>query len=209
SLGNSKLGSEAAGYYKKAADTYQKILAQCNADPNFAPTPSANLSITMRLAACYRHMGDPSNALKLLLAILQSTEKPIVSAQVEAAYTYQAWGEEKPTAYKLAIMGSEKHREIWGWGKIAARVARSPAHAQIFHEARYNLAYCRFQWALSMAAAEKKEMLAQAEKDILITERLYPDMGGPQWRGKYDELLKKIQKMRGIKVTGLKPLATE
>ncbi|MEE8452911.1 MAG: hypothetical protein V3R99_13380 [Thermoguttaceae bacterium] len=209
SLGNSKLGSEAIGYYEKAAKTYQKILQQCKAYPSFATQPNATLIITLRLAACYRHMGDYSNALKLVLAILKSSERPIVSAQLEAAYSYQAWGEEKPTAYKLAIMGSEKHREIWGWGRIAARVIRSPDHMHIFHEARYNLAYCRFQWALSMSSTEKKAMLAQAEKDILIIERLYPDMGGAGWRGKYDDLLRKIQKMRRVKVTGLKPLETE
>ena len=106
-------------------------------------------------------------------------------------------------------MGSDKNKEIWGWGKIAARVSRSPKHVNVFHEARYNLALCRFQWALSMAGKEKVDTLAQAEKDILIVERLYPEMGGPQWRPKYDELLKRIQKTSGVKVTGLKPLKAQ
>lgn len=209
SLGNSKLGSEADGYYKKAGGTYQTILDKCKADPSFATQPNATVGIQLRLATCYRHMGKYEEARDLLLAILNASKKAFVSVQVEAAYTYQAWGEKSPTAYKAAIMGSKKYPEIWGWGGIAVRVVRNPKYVHIFHEARYNLAYCRFQWALSMKSTEQKAMLVQAGRDIQITERLYPDMGGDQWRGKYDDLLKKIQKMRRVKVTGLKPLATE
>ena len=209
SLGNTNLGSEAAGYYQKAADTYRNILARCEQDAKFAPQAGATTSITLRLASCYRHMGSHSDALKLLSAILKASPT-MVNAQVEAAYIYQAWGEEKPTAYKLAIMGGGKrHREIWGWGKIANRVSRSPKHTHIFHEARFNLANCRFQWALSKRGTEKKAMLAQAEKDVLIVDRLYPEMGGPTRRAEYDKLLKKIQKTRGTKATGLKPAAKE
>ena len=48
--------------------------------------------------------------------------------------------------------------------------------------------------------------LQQAQQDILVVNRLYPEMGGTKWYGKFDELLKKIQRLRDVQDTGLKAL---
>jgi hypothetical protein len=42
-----------------------------------------------------------------------------------------------------------------------------------------------------------------AANDITIVQRLYPAMGGDEWFDKYNNLLKKIQKLQGVKAVGL------
>jgi len=208
--GGKTLPAEAQQYYTKAAACYGKILERCAADKQFAPA-GADTSIKIRLAKCLRRQGKYKEALDLLEEILK-VRNMMIDAQVEATYTYQSWGKEKPIAYLAAIKGGRKHTRsdgtpyyvVWGWGKIAKMVMRSPKHQNVFHEARFNLADCRFRLAQSQTGAERKATMKQAENDILIVKRLYPTMGGEEWYKKYDELLKKIQKLRGVPVTGLK-----
>ena len=203
------LTPQAKKYYEKAAATYQKILDRIAAnDTSFGAPAGADDSIKIRLATCQRRLGDYASAMKLLLGILK-VRGTMVTAQVEAAYTYQAWGEEKPPYYELAIKGSSKYKEIWGWGKLAKRLARSPKHRSVFHEARYNLALCRMKLGATQKGAEKKETLERAERDIVIVQKLYPAMGGEEWYGKYDTLLKKIERLLGKNATGLKGLEKE
>ena len=199
--GGTTLPPEAKKYYQKAADTYKQILATCKADPKFAPA-GATTGLEIRLAKCQRRMGNYKESLALLVGILKKRTM-MIDAQVEAAYTYQAWGQEKSTYYLIAIKGSAKYKEVWGWGRTSKLVARSPKHISIFHEARYNLALCRMKYALTQSGKTKSEVLKQAEGDITIVERLYPDMGGDEWRDKYDKLLRQVQKLRGEKATGL------
>lgn len=200
---------QAKEYYQRAAETYAAMLAKIDADPNFAPSATSKTGLQVRLAKCLRAMGDFKEAQSLLVKILLKSNM-MVDAQMEAAYTYQAWGTENPEAYMKAILGGQKAKKdnqtvnvIWGWGKIAKLVARSPKHSDIFHEARYNLALCRYKLAQTQSGSEKAETLKKAQTDILSTERLFPELGGPEWRAKYDGLLKQIQAGMGVDATGL------
>ena len=173
--------------------------------------PGATTSIKIRLAKCLRRQGKNKEAMDLLEEILKK-KSMMIDAQIEAAYTYQAWGQEKPGYYLYAIKGGKKNKRtgkyvVWGWGKIARLVASHKQHRDVFHEARYNLAVSRLKLALSQTGKEKKGTLEQAQTDIEIVQRLYPEMGGDEWRGKYDGLLKQIQRLRGEKAVGLKPRA--
>ena len=69
----------------------------------------------------------------------------------------------------------------------------------VFNEARYNLALCRMKYALGKADPEKTDLLQQAEQDILVVQRLRPDLGGKKWYDQYDALLRKIQQLMGVK----------
>ncbi len=199
--GGQKLPADAENYYTQAARAYVTIRNKLREDPSFGPD-GAELSINIRLARCLRRLQQHENALKLLLAVLE--EKPMmIDAQLEAAYTYQARGAEKAGYYRLAMLGSRQYPQFWGWGKIANRVARSPKHAGVFHEARYNLAVCRMEYGLTLSGSERKETLERAKQDILIIQKLYPEMGGEEWAGKYNELFKRIQKVLGESPTGL------
>ncbi len=199
--GGQKLPADAEGYYKRAAEGYLSILRALKKDPSFGPA-DAELTVNIRLARCFRRLQSYENALKLLLTVLE--QKPMmIDAQVEAAYTYQARGAEKPAYYRIAMLGSKQYPQFWGWGKVANRVARSPKHTDVFHEARYNLAICRMEFAMTLKGDERKNQLDRAKDDILIIGRLYPDMGGDAWQAKYNELFKRIQKVLGESPTGL------
>ena len=212
--GTSQLPKNVRQYYEKARDTFQKILDEIEAGQLEAPE-GADTRIKIRLARCLRRLREYQESMNLLLDILQRRNM-MVNAQVEAAYTYQAWATapDKAGYYLKAIMGGAEAKRkkddatvrlVWGWGKLAKLVMRIPAHRNVFHEARYNLAFCRFEYARTLSSpSKKKEALLQAERDVLIIERLFPDMGGDEWFPKYNELYKKIQKLLGKSATGLK-----
>ncbi len=223
--GGKTLAPEARDYYEKAADTYRRILQRAD-DAAFGLPEGGATVIKIRLAGCLRRLGPYDQAkydeaLDLLVDVLQE-RNTMVDAQVEAAYVYQARGEQDARYYPLAINGGKRIKKkdgsmvnlVWGWGKIGNLVAFSPKHESIFHEARYNLAYCRFKQALAKRKTEKARLLEQAEIDIRAVFRFYPKMGrglgqesgGADWCRKYDELLKTIQKLRGKTADGLKGL---
>jgi len=209
------LPPKAEGYYKEAEKAYRKIRDLAEKE-KIEATAGVIAGVKVKLAACLCRLGDRENAgqekdeaMSLLLDVLEEREQ-MIDAQVQAAYVYQSWGRGDPGYYKLAYAGSEKHKQVWGWGKIAIKVQRKARqdktgrYRSIFHEARYNLAWCRFQ-----LAQKGETTLELAEKDILVVQRLYPEMGGEKWYPKYDRLLRQIQDLAGQQPLGLKATAGE
>ncbi|MBN1911218.1 MAG: hypothetical protein JW818_15845 [Pirellulales bacterium] len=203
---------QAEPFFQKAAGVYETILKRMDADKKFAPD-SARVGVQIGLARCQRHLGKFREAIVQLAAILK-TRNRMVDVQVEAAETLQAWAGTKGEGkkYLLAIRGGVstklEGREvnlIWGWGKIAATVARLPKYEDLFHQARYNMALCRYRYALTLPQDDRPAVLRQAEKDITVIQILRPKMGGPKWQPKYDALLKTIQRRLGEKPVGLGP----
>jgi hypothetical protein len=176
-----KLTPEAKNYYRKAAETYEKILKRYD-EPDFAAPKGGQPSIKIRRARAYARLGrDESDAeyanfkyaMGLLLEILK--EKPaMVDAQKAAAYTYQMWGDVRPEYYQFAIAGSAKHRELWGWGLLAKKVMNNANYMGLFFEARYNVALCRYKQALTREGEKKTETLRKALSDISVTQTLAP-----------------------------------
>lgn len=210
STGGAKLPATAENYYRKAYDAYMQILRRCADDPKFAPQPGAVDHVKMRMAVCARALGEYAVAMKLLAGILAERENRL-DVQIEAALTYQQWGKQNPAYYLRAIAGGYERNGrnlVWGWGGIAAKVSASERASEqfrsVFHQARYQLAATRFELAETQKGDQRAETLQKAELDITRVFRLYPDMGGPEWYEKYDVLLKKIQKARGVAVEGLK-----
>ena len=209
--GGAKPPPEARNYYQIAAEAYRKMIALSLADEKFAPQPEAITAVQIRLARCLRRLGLFENAMETLAEILEA-HNTLIDAQREAAYTYQAWGEATPGYYLLAIAGGRKTKRadgtaaylVWGWEGICRRVQGSRPHEEIFHDARYNLALCRFKYAQTKAGRQRIDLLKQARMDILVIWRLYPEMGGRRWYDRYDALLKKIEKLLGEKEEGLK-----
>ncbi len=178
-----ELSKDAKDYYEKAAATYAKILELCEADPAFAPSPNAPASIRIRRARCLRQLGKYKEAMDLLVEILKKSPT-MVDGQKEAAYTYQAQGQENADWYLLAIKGGRKAKKegriillVWGWGKIATRVIKSEKHQGVFYEARYNLALCRFRRAQKLTGSQRTETLNQAVKDIRALHMIRPLLG--------------------------------
>jgi cellulose synthase operon protein C len=197
---------EAVKDYKKAAIAFDKIVAACEANPRFAPQPDSLTDVQLRLARCLRRMGKFEEAMAVLVEVLKTREK-LLSAQREAAYTYQAWGEEKPGYFMLAVRGGHLVERkdgrpahlVWGWAEIALKVQYMESRQDVFYEARYNLALCYFKFAKSNAGQQQLDQLRQAEQSILVVQRLRPKMGGKKWYDQFDALLRQIQKDLGVK----------
>jgi hypothetical protein len=121
----------------------------------------------------------------------------MVDAQVEAAYIYQAWGEERPECYEFAVQGSPSSREVWGWGELSRRVESAAKYQDVFFEARYNLALCRLRQAQAETDPLRRgRRLEAAERDLLDLQQLHPDLGGKSWQQKLSELLRQIRQSR-------------
>ena len=84
--------------------------------------------------------------------------------------------------------------------QIAKATQGNEHFADAFFEAVYNMAYCRLRYG---EIANRKDAIESAMTDIKNQLQLFPGMGGPQWKPKFDELLRKIQSSLGQPVTGL------
>jgi tetratricopeptide (TPR) repeat protein len=211
--------AEALNYYQKAAEAYKKLVEACRADAKFVPQPGALTAVQLRLARCLRRLGKCEEAMAVLVETLKDRER-LLDAQREAAFTYQAWGEEKPGYFILAVNGGHNVKKpdgsvshlVWGWGAIARRVQQNTKQdeklSDVFHEARYNLALCQLGYAESKSGQEKTDQLRKAEGYILAVQIIRPQMGGEKWYGQYDALLKRIQGLLGKKESerGLKAI---
>ena len=206
---------DAKVYLEKALEIYNKILAMGQKNKSFL-TPNMADSIRMQIAKTNRTLLKYKESVDSFEEILRAspTKLPV---QIEAARTYQNWagfGPKFADYYRLAIVGArpdnkttEKAKQgkniIWGWGEIAKMTANNPKYAEQFHEARYNLALCRYLWALADKDPKAKTQGIEAAKlNIAQTLGLY-DAPGPKWEGQYDALLKKIQKSLGEPAVGI------
>jgi len=205
------LSPEAKKYYDQAVTVYREILKRSADNPQFVGGEGAIDGVKIRMARCLRRLGKFAEAMDLLVDVLRFRNR-IVEAQVEAALTYQEWAAASGDArkYTQAIEGGRSARRkdgtqvhvVWGWQKLGNVTLRSSATLSTFHEARYNLARCRFEQAVGLSGDQRNGMLARAEKDIEVTRLLTPDMGGDAWRDRYDSLLKKIQTVQGKSPAG-------
>ncbi|MGD9721706.1 MAG: tetratricopeptide repeat protein [Pirellulales bacterium] len=205
--GQTKTTAAAAGYFLRASEAYERMLALAEKDPKLAGDPDRQLAIRLRLAECYRRAGKFDAAIRVLADVLK--QKPmLLPAQVEAASTYQAQGALDSKSYALAILGGAPGKDgkntIWGWARLSKMTATNDKFAGTFHEARLNMAQARYQYALAQEDARKrKEILDAAKQDLWFTYKLRPDLGGEEIRPRYDRLLKQIQTALGDEPTGL------
>jgi len=212
--GKGGVSPEAKRYYLEAASTYEKILNTGKTNKAYL-TAGMVTQLNLQLAKTKRDLGDYVGAMNTFEAVLQENAM-LLPVQIEAARTYQDWAAlSKPDLYMYAIVGARPGKNpadkakfnknvIWGWGEIARMTAGNPKFKDPFYEARYNLALCRYNYALAQKeAAKKSETLKMARRDITITVSFYPDLGGPVWEKQYDSLLRSIQKSLSEPPTGI------
>jgi hypothetical protein len=122
----------------------------------------------------------------------------MVDAQVEAAYTYQGRGFEKPACLEEAIQGVHGPPEVWGWAALGRRIESVPKYREVFFEAHYNLAYCHFRQAQKkVAEADRRQSLQAAEQEVLDFRRRYEEPGGGPWQDRCRQLLRQIRQELG------------
>ncbi|MFW6124538.1 MAG: tetratricopeptide repeat protein, partial [Pirellulales bacterium] len=203
--------SRAAEYFGRAATAFQEILERSRADAAFAPDAKALDHVRLRVVTCRRKQGQYREALVRLGEILANSPRN-VEAQIEGAAIYRDWAQFDPAHWDEALYGGlpgpDGGKLIWGWGRLAqllqpAARKGTPYYA-LWHEARYNQAYCRYKQALSQVDAQQRQKLLQlAAQDVRFTASLTDDHGGPEWHEKLDRLLRTIQQAMGERVEGL------
>ena len=191
-----KLTPEAKQYYDEAADTYETILKKVPLD-----NPERKVQVLLHHALTQRRLHNFLEAKRIYLELLRE-HAALRNVQMEAARMYQEWAAfpDKSPLYERAIRGAEPDAKtgtnvIWGWAYLANVAARQPKSRETFHEARYNLAMCRYHWGLAQKTKTERDVLFEkAKQDILRTRELYGT--GPEWESwkpRYDALMKKIQ----------------
>lgn len=201
-----QLTAESARYYQLAAETYETILDQVQIAED-----RMRVQIPLRLATAKRRLNRFTDARDIYTAILK--ENPMmVNVQIDAAQMYQDWAAIPPDREALflrAIQGAEidsatQKPVIWGWQGIASRTASLPQFRNVFHEARYNLALCLYNFAMAKSGSEREKHLEMANRSIRQTQQLFGS--GEEWdawRSRYDQLMRNVQRAQNQKPVGL------
>jgi hypothetical protein len=157
----------------------------------------------VQLGECFRALGQYEEALDAFSEVLRDKEASLV-VQRAAALAYQERGQREDAQWlERAIHGGYKvkatgRNRIWGWlriSQVAGRAAQSdPKFWDSFYEARFNLSKCRYLAALKQSDAERQQGLAKARQSIQSLAQLYPQLGGEQWKPRFDQLVKDIQR---------------
>lgn len=191
-------------YFSKSAALDDKLA------PLTKPDSDAQLIVKLRKARAMRRAGNFVEAIGSLTDVLRG-RRNLMEAQMEAAETYmdRAATNKEPNIYTLAVNGGRPDEKgdniIWGWHRIAKTMQGAPPFADVndashkefvklFHQARYNVAWCAYMQGMAQTSKDERDKhLKQADYAITITEQYTPDMGGEDWKPKYDELKKKVQ----------------
>lgn len=205
----------ASGLQKNANDFQAQALSALDAadSTGFGNDPNAEtllMELKRQKAVAHCGQGQFDVAIKLFIEVLK-IKPALLNVQVDAAKTLQLQGDEKndPNFYAQAVSGTNKEtlpgaarptNVIWGWRQIAKATQGKEQFANAFFEAVYNMAYCRLRYG---ELAKRKDAIESAMTDIKNQFQLFPGMGGPQWKPKFDELLRRIQSSLGQPVTGL------
>ena len=201
--------SEAAAYVRRAVRTCLAIVDRLRVTPSWGP-PDAASDIQVRLAVGLRAQGQCRQALDRLAAVLGQKNLRI-DAQIEAARTWQTWGQEEPGSYLRAIRGdsyplrlpggASRQVPIWGWEEIARQLAAFQRYREQFLDARYNLAVCRTKLAATQTGTSREETLDKAAAEVAAVRVRLPFLGS-EWAARFDSLLKEIEMARKVKVWG-------
>jgi hypothetical protein len=165
--------------------------------------------IKRQQALALRGQGEFDRALALFGELLKATPNRL-NLQTDAAKTLQMQGDalNDPNPFALAVGGAQRDAStarpgnvIWGWLQIAKATQGKQNFANEYFEAVYNMSYCRLRYGELL----KQDMSKQAAlTDILNQCRLFPEMGGPEWKPKFEALAKQIQSSLGQAAVGLK-----
>lgn len=177
--------------------------------------PEERVKLHFQLGRMARLQGDFANAIKEFAEVVR-IKQTMLTAQEEAALTYQQWGiasADTPAraarAHEMAILGSRPDdkgkNQIWGWNTISKRTGNNPNFRDAFFNARYHLALNRYLQGKALRDEKKMRDAITFTSDLL---RFFPDLGSPEWRTKFDRLLRDVQGSLGEPVNGLEALQT-
>jgi predicted nucleic acid-binding Zn-ribbon protein len=204
--------AKAEQYLDRAAEVYKKLLER-KGDPDvekFEP------SIRLKIANIYRERGKWDDALAEIDWFMSDKKRQnSLDAQEQAASLLQAAGRAKQadtkdaeadTLLREAATG-RNGGAVWGWGGLANKLSRQAFAGndekalkmrEQYFDAWLHYVECLLdRGRLPGKAADKKKRLDAAQTAVARTRRLYPDMGGEAMKGRFEKVLKEIQKESG------------
>ena len=197
--GTMKATGQSAELLKTAVSTFQQVKAG---------SPDVPLQVEFQLATAQRLLGDYGAAVKGYAAIL-SKKPTMLDAQVDAALAYEQWAQIVPekytvAAYQKALNGGKPDAKgknlIWGWGKVSQLTSLDAKYQDMFFNARYHVALCRYR---AGKKSKSEKLMEKAKSDITKVHALYPAMGGETHYLKFNQLLKQIETDLGQSAQGL------
>ena len=215
-LGNSNRESDAKAakqYYEEAASTYNRILKR-----KLYSNARQRTTIHLRLADCYRGMRDYKEAMDQLVEVLAKKGKGgNLTAQLQAAETLYAAGEEDCTDYVKSILGDEEDEDtgnniIWGWKKLAQQTSGNQDFARYFFEAKLYGVRARRMYAACMDSddeTKKRKLLTAAKGNLLQIYNQFPSLGGESFKAEFESEMKQVQAVLGEEQLGFPPREVE
>jgi tetratricopeptide (TPR) repeat protein len=199
--------AEAAKYFAGGSQAYSDLVKKSAEDPNFC-TKDQLLSAKAQLVACKRKAGEFEAALEMMQELLKVRPNAI-DTQTEAAMIYQNWGAagqaDSPKKWRVAMLGDEvtlkDHQKIgmWGWAGLFKKLSSSK-DAEKFKEqileARYNIAFCRYNAGLNETGAKRTKDLDAAHTDIARTnmQNVFSDADYDKFNGLYRKIAEDMGK---------------
>jgi hypothetical protein len=110
---------------------------------------------------------------------------------------------------KEAIVGRKQGGSvIWGWNGLANKLVRQASAGTdekslrsrtLFFESRLAVATCLLERAALSGKPKEQadELLGKAATAISTTRKMFPDLGGDAMAGRYEKVLKDVQKKQG------------
>jgi hypothetical protein len=208
--------ARAAAYLDRAAAIFDGLLARKTDATDGARIAELEPALRLRLADLDQQRGRWDAALGHLDWVLSDPARQnSLTIQMKAAELLQAAGRTlaatSPRAaderLREAVAGRRQGSSVmWGWGGLSNRLAgpafsgddeRARKARDQFFECRYHVAWCLFERSkLATDAATADDLRAKAETAIALTWKLNRDLGGEASRGRFETLLKSVQRGR-------------
>lgn len=192
--------------FESAARCYEQALKLTADQAQEAEIANFRLMFQVKSAAALRGQGkfDPAN--KQLATLLKANPKnPLV--QIEMAELYQQWGiaAKERGHIRAALMGQDKGKdnEMWGWQKLAQATISDAKNKNTFYQALFGMVTCRYQFGKIDGDVKYIDAALKAVKDQYVRDKT---LGGPEWYGKLDRLVKEIQQHAKRTANGIQGL---
>jgi hypothetical protein len=181
--------SAALGQTDAARDLYQAILAQGDADAEFAKTNAAALTrIRTQLVGLIRDKAQSPAEFELglkqvdeLIAAYPNALEP----KMEKGRLLQKWAD---------VDAARLDDAVAHWTMLRTRLAKARAKPPEYYEVIYNAADCLLLDGLKSQDSQKA---LQAEQLLNATLVLSPKLSGPEIVAQYKDLLARARKLRG------------
>jgi len=190
------LRSQAFEIANKSFEKSLGLLTKVTDDPS---VPAHRTNIEIKSATSLRGQGKYEQAHSRLTELLKNHPKnPLV--QIELSQNYQAWGiaTKNREHLRTALMGQSQG--MWGWQKLAQATISDSKNREVFYQALFGMATCRFQFGKIANDNKYVEAALNAVKNQWDRDKT---MGGDTWKARFDQLTREIQQHLKLPANGL------